>query len=113
MSEHDDRVTPQIPRNELDEEAVPNAGQDMTGEGWSTGESGSVGGESSIAGVGREEDSLSSTTGRVDVEGRSVTGAIGNVGSDATTRGPDDQVDIEATDRAEAPADRTGSATGE
>ncbi len=45
---------------------------------------------------GEPDSGLSSAMGpEGGAEGRSITGAIGNVGSDATTRGPDDVVDIE------------------
>ncbi len=102
MAEYDDRVTPRIPRAEVDEveglpdlpDAEPTDPEVMT-EGGDVPASGIVGGESRLPIAESVQNSLSSTTGRVDVEGRSITGAIGNVGSERTTRGPDDVVQVE------------------
>ncbi len=118
MAEYEDRVTPRIPREELDETDVPELPEhegidnEAATEGWNTDESGIVGGESSLPRVEAVESSLGSTTGRVEVEGRSRTGAIGNVGSPRTTRGPEDDVAVEDQDRLEHHGGLTGSVTG-
>ncbi|MGH2545150.1 MAG: hypothetical protein ACRDIB_20355 [Ardenticatenaceae bacterium] len=83
--EAENRHAPEVRGDELD----------MTGEGWSLDEESIVGGESDLPDVEAVESSLESTTGSVEPMGRSITGAIGNVGSTRTTRGPDDVVPIE------------------
>lgn len=67
----------------------------MTGEGESSGPEGIVGGRSEIAAVGRLDESATSTTGRIGREEMMATGGTNNIGSEGTTRTPDDQVDVE------------------
>lgn len=115
MADSDDRVTPRIPRAELDDaEGVPDLPEreqmdsEVMTEGSDLPALGIVGGESRLPIAESVQNSLSSTTGKVDVEGRSITGAIGNVGSERTTAGPDDDIQVED----ESPYRSSGSTAG-